>query len=405
MSQSYDTFQYAKMMRSNETSLWGKACWRERGGCRWKLLLLRLPLHRVGALHEPRMNDHVEFEGLHETYVLIRGGIWTNGQAISEIGINRGAGRAALSVALADAARGDIAAIRLRQLMANVGGGPSLDPMGNTAQLVRFMLEAIDRRSILVFRRPKCANRSDQRSILGEQLLAAVSHRSGPPEPKSIPTVAPAPSLPRRLVATLGREERFEAMLFRVPAYLPTSMRAEFEVLLQPKALAATTAIFSLLAVSQLTPVGWIADLLVGVVTLGLAKYQAASLLLQAIRLTIDAKTEHDLDFAARSMTNVVAVIGVTALVGLLVKVAGRLRAREGGASSGAAAPESPPTPRSVAARPAPAAARAEAAPADTTMSANLDAAAMAQALREAARDGVPFCEECERARRAMEAA
>jgi hypothetical protein len=196
-------------------------------------------------------------------------------------------------------------------------------------------------------------------------------------------------------------------MLFRVPAYLPASMRAEFVVLLQPKALAATTAIFSPLAVSQLTPVGWIADLLaiVGVVTLGLAKYQAASLFLQAIRLTIDAKTEHDLDFAARSMTNVVALIGVTALVGLLVKVAGRLRPRGGGASSGAAAPESPPTPRSVAARPAPAAARAVAAPADTTMRANLDAAAMAQALREAARDGVPFCEECERARRAMEAA
>ncbi len=39
------------------------------------------------------------------------------------------------------------------------------------------------------------------------------------------------------------------------------------------------------------------------------------------------------------------------------------------------------------------------AAPAAGALSANLDAAAMAQALRDAARDGVPFCEECERAR------
>jgi hypothetical protein len=63
-----------------------------------------------------------------------------------------------------------------------------------------------------------------------------------------------------------------------------------------------------------------------------------------------------------------------------------------------------PPAPAAAAAPTAPRAA-AVAAPAvpdtsaDTAFSANIDIAAMVQALRSAARDGVPFCEECERAR------
>ncbi len=63
-----------------------------------------------------------------------------------------------------------------------------------------------------------------------------------------------------------------------------------------------------------------------------------------------------------------------------------------------AAAPAAPsPSPSSTApaaaapATPAPAAA-------DTTFGSSMDPAAMAATLREAARDGVPFCEECARA-------
>jgi hypothetical protein len=47
-----------------------------------------------------------------------------------------------------------------------------------------------------------------------------------------------------------------------------------------------------------------------------------------------------------------------------------------------------------------------QSAAADTAFSANIDTEAMVQVLRSAARDGVPFCEECERARhRAVAAA
>jgi hypothetical protein len=74
------------------------------------------------------------------------------------------------------------------------------------------------------------------------------------------------------------------------------------------------------------------------------------------------------------------------------------------------ASPAAPPAPAAAAAPTAPRAA-APAAPtqpdvaADTAFSVDIDVAAMVQALHAAARDGVPFCEECERARQAAAAA
>ncbi len=60
-------------------------------------------------------------------------------------------------------------------------------------------------------------------------------------------------------------------------------------------------------------------------------------------------------------------------------------------------APPAPaPTPRAAPATPPP--------PVETTFSPDLDVAAMVAVLQQAAQDGVPFCEECDKARRAAEA-
>lgn len=63
-----------------------------------------------------------------------------------------------------------------------------------------------------------------------------------------------------------------------------------------------------------------------------------------------------------------------------------------------AAAPPPPGAP------PRPRAAEAAAAAPASLLSVNLDAAAMAQTLREAAQSGAPFCEECEKLRQQQRA-
>jgi hypothetical protein len=85
---------------------------------------------------------------------------------------------------------------------------------------------------------------------------------------------------------------------------------------------------------------------------------------------------------------------------------AGLLRYRLAIAPAAAGAPPPPASSGSAAGRAA-AAAPPPAAVVVGALSASLDVAAMVQTLRDAARDGVPFCEECERARqqRAAEAA
>jgi hypothetical protein len=65
---------------------------------------------------------------------------------------------------------------------------------------------------------------------------------------------------------------------------------------------------------------------------------------------------------------------------------------------SAAAPPAAPPSPVRAAPAPAPAA------PAYSTFPPDLDAAAVAQSLISAAQDGVPFCEECQKARAAARA-
>jgi hypothetical protein len=68
------------------------------------------------------------------------------------------------------------------------------------------------------------------------------------------------------------------------------------------------------------------------------------------------------------------------------------------------AAPAAAPPP-AAARRAAAAAAAASPGAAEGTFDAALDTAAMVEALQQAARDGVPFCEECERERQQAEAA
>ena len=74
------------------------------------------------------------------------------------------------------------------------------------------------------------------------------------------------------------------------------------------------------------------------------------------------------------------------------------LRALEGVPTRDTPANSAPPAP---AARSAPPAARGAAVPGEPSFAPNVDAAALAATLTDAAKDGTPFCEECARAARA----
>jgi hypothetical protein len=74
-------------------------------------------------------------------------------------------------------------------------------------------------------------------------------------------------------------------------------------------------------------------------------------------------------------------------------------------APAAAAAPAAPAPPAAPPRSSSAAAAAPPTAPSTSALSPDLDVAAMVRVLTEAARDGVPFCEECERARRARAAA
>lgn len=135
---------------------------------------------------------------------------------------------------------------------------------------------------------------------------------------------AGSPALP--VSALEPSEKLLRAAQLALPR-LPAGMRAEFAVLFQPQALAATTALLAAWAASHATPIGWLVDLgmlLLGVVALGSLAFVALEHIRQYVELARSARDERQLEAAADQLARAVALIGAQAFVALVTKRAAR---------------------------------------------------------------------------------
>jgi hypothetical protein len=126
-------------------------------------------------------------------------------------------------------------------------------------------------------------------------------------------------------------EERFKMVLQKMVPDLPVETRDEFSRMLSPENLALMGAILAGWAISHAVGVGEAADLIllaIGVYSIGKQAVAAAGDLADCVKLTRNARTECDLDLAARKLARVVVVIGVTTFFVLIFKALGRLKRR-----------------------------------------------------------------------------
>ena len=126
---------------------------------------------------------------------------------------------------------------------------------------------------------------------------------------------------------------------------LPAEMREQFMGLFTAQNIAITAGLLGACAASQLTPVGWLADLLAavvvaaGVVLAGRLVWDAANELAAFIRIARKATTLGDLDEAADHLARVVVTIGITAFIALIMRAAGRFKTRGGTGEQGGKVP------------------------------------------------------------------
>ncbi len=124
-------------------------------------------------------------------------------------------------------------------------------------------------------------------------------------------------------VAELPLDERFKIVMHKTAPLLPGEVGEEFTQLLDPYVLGAIVVTLVAWAGSHYFGVGFIMDgLLVGVgfFFLGLQVLSVISDLVNAVKLTTEARTSHDLDMAAAHFANFIAVVGVAAFLALLTK-------------------------------------------------------------------------------------
>lgn len=165
----------------------------------------------------------------------------------------------------------------------------------------------------------------------GAAAAAAPPAGSKPAMPSARRAASPGPAAGKP-VNQWPLPDRFAEVMRRTAPKLPGGMRHEFEALLSPGSLAMIGATLVLWAGGHVFGVSEAVDivlLLAGGVFLGMAVFTVAHELHDFLELTCQAEDETDLDVAASHLAKAVAIIGVTAFVALLAKVA---RGKGGGA-------------------------------------------------------------------------
>lgn len=132
----------------------------------------------------------------------------------------------------------------------------------------------------------------------------------------------PVPDTP---VSQWTTVQKLDAVIRRAALLLPEDVGKELLALIEPLALAIMAAVVIVWAVSHFFGIGEIADvvlIIVGVVSLGPIAWKAGEHLINFAVGTVGAKTDEDLDEAAKHLSEAVALIGVQVVVALLLKKA-----------------------------------------------------------------------------------
>jgi len=164
--------------------------------------------------------------------------------------------------------------------------------------------------------------------------------------PPGSPWPATAPASPLEAttpVAWWSATAKVEESIRRSLPLLPGDVRREVQALLTPEALATMAAILALWAASHFVGVGEVADvvlLAVGVIALGGVAIEAAGELIAFAQRSVTARSEPELDVAARHFARAVTLIGVQGILTIF------LRRRPGAFSRGTVRIGAPPPPR-----------------------------------------------------------
>ena len=222
----------------------------------------------------------------------------------------------------------------LRKLANELSGGMMAGPVSDD-----FMMAAFDRAM------------SSPESLIAVQILT-----TPPPliPPYAGPSIGPAPAprqAPRKVVdqavVRMSMEDRFKAALEVTKEKLGPAFAEQIDALLTPENLGIMAALLVIWAGGHAFGVSEVVDailLVVGLVMLGMAAIDAAEKLIKALDLIANAQNRDDLREAGLLFAEVIAIIGVTALLSLLMWMAGKAGAKPKGGNR----PPPPPAPKQL---------------------------------------------------------
>lgn len=143
-----------------------------------------------------------------------------------------------------------------------------------------------------------------------------------------------APPGPIRLsIAQMGPSEKIEAALRRSLPMMPAEARDQIQAMLSPESLAIIVGTLIVWAGSHFFGIGEIVDIILlvaGFALLGLSAYSGAKELSHFATAAINARTEADLDRAARHFAAAVNIIGISVITALLLRRSARSVAARG---------------------------------------------------------------------------
>ena len=124
-------------------------------------------------------------------------------------------------------------------------------------------------------------------------------------------------------VAAMSREKKVEETILRGGRLAPADVGAQLRSMLTPQSLAIMVATLVGVAVAQAFGIGELIDalvLLAGIGFCGWGVVDGGRDLFHSIKIALDARTERDLDEAARYFASALAKIGINAVMAFLLK-------------------------------------------------------------------------------------
>jgi hypothetical protein len=125
-----------------------------------------------------------------------------------------------------------------------------------------------------------------------------------------------------RKVSAWSTAEKVQASIERALPLLPGDVAQELRMMLTPQAIAIMAAVLALWGAAQFVPVGWVVDLLLivtGGLLLGVAAWDVGENLVAFAHRSTGARSEADLDAAARHFAAAIAKGGVQAVLAVLM--------------------------------------------------------------------------------------